>query len=359
MTLGGDDWLLGLMSGTSMDGIDAALIKSDGSRVLEQGPRITLPYDASQRALLESVMGNTADCQEVETALTHWHHQAVSSLLEQAGLKASDVSLIGFHGQTTFHDPKKAVTRQIGDGALLAKLCGIAVVNDFRSADVAAGGEGAPLAPLYHRALAKDLEKPLMVLNIGGVSNITFLGQDETVLACDTGPGNGLLDDWMMKHFDMPMDEGGKVAASGTLDPLVLAGLLDHGYFSEAPPKSLDRYDFSPELVQALNPMDGATTLTAFTAAAVAKVLPFLPERPNRCLVTGGGRRNPFMMDLLTRELDMPVEPVEVVGWDGDALEAQAFAFLARRSQLGLPLSLPTTTRVAAPCKGGVLHLAS
>ncbi|WP_419905497.1 anhydro-N-acetylmuramic acid kinase [Kiloniella sp.] len=353
-----NDWLLGLMSGTSMDGIDAALIKSDGESVLEQGPTHSFSYSADQRAMLQAVMGEGKDTTNAEEALTRWHHTAVQELLGKASLKASDVELIGFHGQTTFHDPARGITKQIGDGDLLASLCGIPVVNDFRSADVAAGGEGAPFAPLYHQALAMDITKPIMVLNIGGVSNITYLGSDGSVLACDTGPGNGLLDDWMAKHFDQTMDEGGKIAASGRVDQKVLAQMLNKTFFSLEPPKSLDRYDFSNDPVQGLSPEDGAATLTAFTAAANARILPFLPQSPDQWLVTGGGRHNPVLMDALREELKVSVEPVETVGWDGDALEAQAFAFLAKRSQLGLPLSLPTTTKVPEPCFGGVLHAA-
>ena len=351
-------WLLGLMSGTSMDGIDVALIKSDGETVLEQGQTHSFSYNNDQRALLQSVMGEGKETSVAEEALTRWHSEAVQQLLNKAGLEASDIELIGFHGQTTFHDPARGITKQIGDGKLLAKLCGIPVVNDFRSADVAAGGEGAPFAPLYHQALARELTKPIVVLNIGGVSNITYLGPDGSVLACDTGPGNGLLDDWMFKHFGKAMDEGGRVAASGHVNQAVLSKMLDNPFLSQEPPKSLDRYDFSSEHVQRLNPEDGAATLTTFTAAANAKVLPYLPQAPEKWFVTGGGRHNPVLMDALREALKVSVEPVESVGWDGDHLEAQAFAFLAKRSQLGLPLSLPTTTKVPEPCHGGVLHAA-
>ncbi|MEH6630984.1 MAG: anhydro-N-acetylmuramic acid kinase [Halopseudomonas aestusnigri] len=358
MTDKNNGWLLGLMSGTSMDGIDVALIKSDGVSVLEQGPTHSFSYTADQRALLQAVMGEGKDTARAEEALTRWHHLAVQELLNKAELQASDIELIGFHGQTTFHDPARGITKQIGDGKLLAKLCGIPVVNDFRSTDVATGGEGAPFAPLYHQALARNLIKPIVVLNVGGVSNITYLGPDGLVLACDTGPGNGLLDDWMFKHFDKAMDEEGRIAASGQVNQAVLSKMLDNPFFSQEPPKSLDRYDFSSEHVQGLSPEDGAATLTAFTAAANARVLSYLPELPENWYVTGGGRHNPVLMNALRKALKVSVEPVESVGWDGDHLEAQAFAFLAKRSQLGLPLSLPTTTKVPEPCLGGVLHAA-
>ncbi|MFD2206174.1 anhydro-N-acetylmuramic acid kinase [Kiloniella antarctica] len=351
-------WLLGLMSGTSMDGIDVALIKSDGEEVFEQGPTHSLLYTTEQRAQLESVMGASKETTEAEEALTYWHNDAVHQLLQKEALKYSDIELVGFHGQTTFHDPARGITKQIGDGALLSKLCGIPVVNDFRSADVAAGGEGAPFAPLYHQALARDLNKPIVVLNIGGVSNITYLGPNGFVLACDTGPGNGLLDDWIFKHFGKSMDEDGRIASSGKVDQAALTKMLDNPFFSLDPPKSLDRYDFSSEYVQGLSPEDGAATLTAFTAVVNTKVLSYLPQVPEKWLVTGGGRHNPVLMDALREGLKTSVDPVENVGWDGDALEAQAFAFLAKRSQLGLPLSLPSTTKVPDPCLGGVLHAA-
>jgi anhydro-N-acetylmuramic acid kinase len=351
-------WLLGLMSGTSMDGIDAALIKSDGHSVTETGATLSYNYGPEQRSLLQSVMGEGKDVRDAEEQMTRWHHNAVMALLDKANLTPADIELIGFHGQTTFHDPSRRITIQIGDGELLARLSGIPVVNDFRKADVAAGGEGAPFAPLYHQALARGLEKPLVVLNIGGVSNITYLDPDGTVLACDTGPGNGLIDDWVAKHFGQSMDEGGKIAAKGAVSTTALDVMLDNRFFDLAPPKSLDRYDFNLDAVQNLNPEDGAATLTAFTAAVNAKIVDFLPARPERWVVTGGGRHNPVLMDALRSALRATVDPVESVGWDGDALEAQAFAFLAKRSQLKLPLSLPTTTKVPEPCLGGVLHAA-
>ncbi|WP_417431474.1 anhydro-N-acetylmuramic acid kinase [Kiloniella sp.] len=356
--MGTDKWLLGLMSGTSMDGIDAALIKSDGHNVTETGATLSYDYTPAQRTLLEGVMGEGKDVQDTEAQMTRWHHDAVMALLDKANLAPDDIELIGFHGQTTFHDPSRRITIQIGDGDLLAKLSGIPVINDFRKADVAAGGEGAPFAPLYHQALAQELEKPLVVLNIGGVSNITYLDPDGTVLACDTGPGNGLIDDWVQKHFGQSMDEGGKIAAKGAVNATALNTMLNNGFFDQAPPKSLDRYDFNLDAVQKLNPEDGAATLTAFTAAVNAKIVSFLPTRPERWVVTGGGRHNPVLMEALRSALGVTVDPVERVGWDGDALEAQAFAFLAKRSQLKLPLSLPTTTKVPKPCLGGVLHAA-
>ena len=229
-------------------------------------------------------------------------------------------------------------------------------MNDLRSADVAAGGQGAPLASLYHCALAHDLDKPLAVLNIGGVANVTWIGSNETVLAFDTGPGNGLIDDWVLQTIKRPMDEGGQLAREGQVNDEILTQLLTHPYFNQVPPKSLDRLDFSLEPVAGLTPMDGAATLTAFTAEAVRNSLAYFPEAPTRWLVCGGGRHNESLMNCLQKSLGVAVEPVETVGWSGDALEAQVFGFLAARSLQKMPITLPTTTGVKQPMTGGVLH---
>ena len=358
-------WALGLMSGTSLDGIDAALLRSDGEAWLEAGVFATYPYEPAFRDRLRAVLGpgKARDAvATVEHELTQLHVAAVRALLAEAGLSgdgpaAARVGLVGFHGHTVWHDPAAGRTRQIGDGALLAAETGIDVVCDFRNADMAAGGQGAPLAPLYHVALAAALEKPLAVLNLGGVANVTWIGAAEgAVLAFDTGPGNALIDDWVRAAAGRPFDQDGALARAGSVDQRALAALLDHPYFALPPPKSLDRDAFDPAPVRELSPADGAATLTVFTAAAVASGLAQLPAPPRRWLVTGGGRHNPAIMAVLADRLKAPVEPVEAAGWNGDALEAQAFAYLAIRSLRGLPLSLPGTTGVRAPTRGGVLH---
>lgn len=355
-------WALGLMSGTSLDGIDAALLRSDGERILELGSFLTHPYDEAFRRDLRALLGGrepAAKVSEVESELTRRHADAVEALLGLAGLTPAEIDLIGFHGQTILHEPDRRRTWQIGDGAYLARLTGIDVVADFRSCDVAAGGQGAPFAPLYHAALARDLEKPLAVLNIGGVSNVTWIPEDdERALAFDCGPGNALMDDWLARHFGLAFDEGGRIAAQGAIDEDRLARLCGHPYFRHSPPKSLDRNDFeeSAKDIMAgagLSPVDGLATLAAFTAEAVALALAQLPEPPRRWLVTGGGRLNEFLMTQLAERLGASVDPVEAVGWNGDALEAQAFAYLALRSRAGLPLSLPGTTGVPQPMTGG------
>lgn len=352
-------WALGLMSGTSLDGVDAALVRTDGIRVLEFGPFRTEPYDAAFRERLRATLGGKGDVAGVERDLTEIHAAAVKSLLREAGRETAD--LIGFHGHTILHAPEMRRTWQIGDGALLARQTGIDVVHDFRSADVAAGGEGAPLAPVYHAALAAALERPLAVLNVGGVANVTWIDGPPSapnLIAFDTGPGNALVDDWVRRHDGRLYDAEGALAASGEVDEDVLARLLDHDYFDRRPPKSLDRDAFSTAPVAKLSAPDGAATLTAFTARAVARAVAHFPAPPKRWLVTGGGRHNKTLMEALAACVPGTVDPVEAARWDGDGLEAQAFAYLAVRSLRGLPLSFPGTTGVARPMAGGVLRRA-
>jgi anhydro-N-acetylmuramic acid kinase len=348
--------VIGLMSGTSLDGVDAALLETDGVRIGRFGPALTLPYKAELRrrlrALLDRAAGLAPDDAELAVLtreLTLHHLEAIRALGEEA-------DLIGFHGQTILHDPPRR-TWQIGDAALLAEATGLPVVHDFRSKDVAAGGEGAPLVPVFHAALAARLEKPLAVLNIGGVANLTWIGGEDDFWACDTGPGNGPLDDWALRHLGTPADWEGRLARSGRPDPRVLARLLRHPYFERPPPKSLDRLSFSETLATSglarLDPPTGAATLVAFLAESVACALAFAPAPPLRLLVTGGGRRNPAILEALAARLGIPVAPVETVGWDGDALEAQCFAFLAARARKGLPLTFPSTTGIPLPLPGG------
>jgi len=352
---------IGLMSGTSMDGIDIALIESDGKTVSKRGAYATYPYAESLRQRLSGIIGRKPDGSDeialIARDVTDAHAEAVEDFLSRTGIDRASVDLVGFHGQTVFHDPENGLTCQLGDGARLSQALGISVVSDFRSADVAAGGQGAPLAPLYHAALAAPIEPPLGILNLGGVGNLTWISADGGIIAFDTGPANALVDDWMARHTGAAMDEDGKVARQGVINEPALATLLDNPYFSAAYPKSLDRDHFDASRVDGLSLEDGAATLIAFSAEAVGRAQSLLPSPPTRWLVTGGGRHNPVMMAALRRVLDRPVEPVEAVGWSGDAMEAQAFAYLAVRSLYGLPLSLPSTTGVSAPMPGGVVHL--
>jgi anhydro-N-acetylmuramic acid kinase len=348
---------IGLMSGTSMDGIDAAVIETDGGMALAIGESLAESYDAPFRERLASVMGGKGPVAAVERELTERHAAAVEALMEAAGLEASDVDVVGFHGQTILHRPDAGRTWQIGDGGLLARRLGVPVVNDFRSADVAAGGQGAPFAPAYHRALTADFDKPVAVLNLGGIANITWIGAGaEDMIAFDTGPANALLDDWVRRTSGAAFDQDGKLAAQGRPHPELTARFLKLAYFGQPPPKSLDRFDFDLSLVEGLSPEDGAATLVDFTAGSVARGLEILPERPKRVIACGGGRRNPVLLQAIATALDLPVETAEEASWQGDFIEAQAFAYLAVRSLKGLALSYPGTTGVAEPTRGGVLH---
>ena len=347
---------LGLMSGTSLDGIDAALIETDGETVSRCGPGLTLPYPADLRAALRRAAVAGEGVAQAERAMTDLHADAVACLLDQAGIGAAEIGAIGFHGHTLSHRPAEGHTHQIGDGARLAAATGIRVVNDFRTADVAAGGQGAPLVPVYHRALAADLPRPLAVLNLGGVGNVTWIGADGDLIACDTGPGNALLDDWAAEHTGLPCDQDGRLAAEGRVDLDRVAVFLADPWFERPPPKSLDRDDFAAlagRLTLGLSAADGAATLAAFTVGAIGALVPHLPAPPTRWLVSGGGRHNPVLMAGLAALLAAPVDPVDAVGWDGDSLEAQAFAFLAVRVLAGLPTTFPATTGVAVPMGGG------
>jgi anhydro-N-acetylmuramic acid kinase len=345
---------LGLMSGTSLDGIDVAAIATDGERHVAAGPSLTVPYADDFRERLRGVLGGSGPVAVVERELTLLHAAAVALFRRAHPDRRFD--LVGFHGHTILHRPAERRTWQLGDGALLATLAGVDVVGDFRSADVMAGGEGAPLAPLYHAALAAGMAKPVAVLNLGGVANVTWIGAaDDDILAFDTGPGNALLDDWARRHTGQAADYDGALARTGRAEEARLARFLEHPYFTRKPPKSLDRDDFREAVPVDLGPADGAATLTAMTAAAVAASVRHFPAPPEEWLVCGGGRRNPALLAALARRLGQPVRPVEAVGWDGDGMEAQAFAYLAVRSVLGLPLSLPATTGAPHPVGGGRL----
>lgn len=343
---------LGLMSGTSLDGIDAAIIKTNGESVLESGPSLTVHYDDAFRNRLRAHIRGELPRAEVEEELTKLHADAVAMLREKT---PDTIELIGFHGQTTLHRPHEGVTVQIGNGALLAELTGIDVVCDFRTRDVEEGGQGAPLVPLYHAALAHALPKPLAILNIGGVANLTWLGAKGEIIAFDTGPGNALINDLMHKYTSQEYDAGGKLALSGRVDEARVRQWLNDPFFSKPAPKSLDRNHFDVTAAYTLPLNDAAATISEFTAAAVRKAAELLRMPKSAWYICGGGRHNAFLMQSLAQKLG-DVQNADVLGWNGDALEAQAFAYLAVRSLKGLPLSLPTTTGVKEPVTGGVLH---
>jgi anhydro-N-acetylmuramic acid kinase len=341
------------MSGTSLDGIDVAMIETDGRDLVSPGPASTIPYPPEFRERLRSVLGGIGPVAEIEAELTGLHGDAVEQFLREH--PGEEVDIVGFHGHTILHRPAERRTWQIGDGGLLAERLGFDVVADFRSADVAAGGQGAPLAPLFHAALAADLPKPLAILNVGGVANVTWIGEGEEILAFDTGPGNALIDDWVHRHTGAAADFEGARARAGRPAAAHVTRFLANPYFARRPPKSLDRDEFRDAVPLELSLEDGAATLTEMTAAAVAASTRHFPGAPLAWLVTGGGRYNPALMAALQRSLGVAVRPIEAAGWDGDAIEALAFAYLAARSREGLPLSLPSTTGVPQATCGGRL----
>lgn len=368
---------IGLMSGTSLDGIDVALIESDGERVRvvksangfidPLGPTGYRGYSEAEKTLLGEA---TRDAEaidhrndrpgrlpEAEDFVTRAHAEAIEAFLAANGLSAADIDIVGFHGQTVIHRPKLGLTVQIGDGAALARRLGIRVVSDLRANDVAQGGQGAPLVPVFHKALAEaaGFAGPLGILNIGGLANATLIDSSGTMLAFDTGPGNGPINDWMKERTGRDFDEDGATAARGRVDEELLENLLGHPLILRAPPKSLDRNWFSHRLAGYLTVEDGAATLTAFAAHAVARSLAFASERPTRWIVGGGGARNRTLMAMLERLLEAEVMNADAIGWSSDFLEAQAFAYLALRALEGLPLTYPTTTGVAAPVTGGTV----
>jgi len=359
---------IGLMSGTSLDGIDAALLETDGEGAVRPVAFVGTPYGDEDRAALSAATelallfndpGEHPLIERAETLLKRTHAAAVAALQEQAGIEARTVDVIGFHGQTVAHRPDKGWTWQLGDGAALAAATGIDVVADLRIDDVRAGGQGAPLLPIYHAARAAEMARPVAVLNLGGVGNITYVGEGDELIAFDTGPANGLVDSWVEAESGARYDEGGALAASGRVDEAVLTAMLDHSFFELPIPKSLDRHDFTIQPARGLSAADGAATLTAFTAACVAEAIDRLPARPTRLIVGGGGRHNPVMLRMIAERTGVVVEPSDAHGWDGDALEAEGFAYLAVRSLKGLPITFPGTTGVSAPLTGGTLYRAT
>lgn len=352
------------MSGTSLDGVDVAVLRTDGRDIAGFGRSAYYDYTAQERKVIAAGFGL-------------WSGEAVEAaaqVIEAAHLEAldafRDVDLIGFHGQTLAHAPRLQGTLQVGNGAMLAERLGVPVVWDFRSADVELGGEGAPLAPFFHHACARYIkaQEPVAFLNLGGVGNLTWVDpaipepqMEGALLAFDTGPANAPVNDLMQQRLGLPYDKDGAVARGGTVETGALELFLAEPYFARMPPKSLDRNDFDEivALVRELSDADAAATLTAMCAAGVAEAMQHCPTPPARVLVTGGGRRNPVLMQMLSVSLDCPVVPIEEVGLDGDMLEAQAFAYLAVRVARGLPTSCAGTTGVRAAVGGGTVSVPS
>ncbi len=350
-----------------MDGVDVAIVETDGQEIVTLGRTRFFPYAEADRTLLRRAVAEAASLDDrrarpgclalAEAMITSRHVEAVEAFLATNSIDRATVDLIGFHGQTVLHRPARRLTVQIGDGAALAKRLGIKVVHDFRAADVARGGQGAPLVPVFHRALAATAGflEPVAFINIGGVANLSFIAPGEEPIACDTGPGNGLLDDLMLKRLGAAFDRDGAAASRGKADAAVLSELLAHPFFLAPPPKSLDRNDFLGTAVESLATEDAAATLSAFTAASIACVLPLLPSRPSLAIVCGGGAHNKTLLRELADRLPCPVVLAETFGWSSDAMEAQAFAYLAARRENHLPITFPMTTGVDKPLEGGVI----
>ncbi|WP_420825543.1 anhydro-N-acetylmuramic acid kinase [Terrihabitans soli] len=358
------------MSGTSLDGVDAALIETDGEAIEAFGPSLYRPYSEAERGLLRAALAagteitersdRTGILGEAETLINQSHAETVENLLKMAGVRPSHVDVVGFHGQTVIHKPAIKLTVQLGDGPWLAERLGIAVVHDIRAADIEAGGQGAPVVPVFHRALAGagKLPEPAAILNIGGVANVTWVGPGGDLNAFDTGPGNALLDDLMRARNGQEFDKDGEIARRGTTDKSVLYALLTSDFFAKKPPKSLDRFHFHEKALTAvahLSTEDAASTLVDFTAATIALSVQHMKEAPKRWVVAGGGARNLAILAALRERIAVPVSTAEDMGWSIDALEAQAFAYLAVRSLKGLPNTYPSTTGVPTPVSGGVL----
>jgi anhydro-N-acetylmuramic acid kinase len=365
-------WAVGLMTGTVLDGnIDVALLKTDGESIERFGAYTLAPYPQEIRDTLEQTLTEARQWNfegpdpgifaRAEEMLTRAQSAAVKQLVESAGLGLDEIGVVGFHGQSVLHRAPQpgriGATRQLGNGELMHQLLGVKVAYDFRSADVRAGGQGAPLAAIYHQALLRGLgtHGETAVLNLGGVANVTYWDGADRLVAFDTGPANAPLNDFMKARGLGEMDRDGALARRGTVDEVRLAELLKHPYLSAPPPKSLDRFDFTAAMADGLDPATGAATLTAFTAGAVGKGLDQLPTRPTRLVVCGGGRHNPLLMEMLKTRAGVEAVPAEAVGWRGDAIEAECFAFLAVRVLRGLPISFPTTTGAPHPLLGGRL----
>ncbi|MEO1066103.1 MAG: anhydro-N-acetylmuramic acid kinase [Pseudomonadota bacterium] len=355
--------IIGTMSGTSMDGVDVALLKTDGEGLCEPGATHMRPYNASERAAIRDAAqsfgqdgaGNDDLIRSAEDAVTNAHIEAISALMEAEDLTADDIDLVGFHGQTLFHAPDKGVTVQTGDAKRLVHALATDVVHDFRTVDVAAGGEGAPLVPIFHKVLVTNaaVEGPVAVVNIGGVANATIIDGDD-LIAFDTGPGSALIDDWIRSRTSKTFDQWGRIAGEGRVNEIIVNEMLADPYFDRQPPKSLDRDTFSWQALDRVSLADGAASLTAFSARSIAKGLSAFGIKT--CFVTGGGAHNRTMMRMLTEASGLQPQPMDLLGLDGDFVEAYAFAYLAARVAADLPITFPGTTGVATPLTGGSIE---
>jgi anhydro-N-acetylmuramic acid kinase len=358
--------VIGMMTGTSFDGIDAAIIRTNGEKIDELGLTKAINYSEEFRKKIRLLLGKKVDLElflDVNNKLAVRHAELVNQLLKKANLKNNEIDLIGFHGQTIYHNSGAGHTLQIGNAALLSELTGISVVSDFRTKDIATGGQGAPLVPLFHKAICESLGKPIAILNIGGVSNITYLGSNNEIIAFDTGPGGALLDDWMYHNVGKSFDDEGNFAKQGLPYKELLKHFMENKYFEKKPPKSMDRNAFKNvvEKLHNLNAKDAAATLTYFIAESIYSASKFLPQPPTKWLVCGGGRKNKFLLSILKKEYGLNILLMDTVLLDGhvadgDFMEAQAFGFLATRSYYHLPITLSTTTGSTRAVSGGAFY---
>jgi anhydro-N-acetylmuramic acid kinase len=349
------DFYIGLMSGTSLDGVDASLVQTNGDKYFLPLADLHLPYPEDFRKKIKAVTRGTCPFYMVEDILTDYHAKAVMKLLKMAGKEAADIKAIGFHGQTIFHDPTQKITWQIGNPYKLAESTGIDVIHDFRRRDVALKGQGAPLVPVFHKCIMEDEIQPVGVVNIGGVANITYIDKD-TLIAFDTGPGNSLIDDAVNKFYNLPFDDQGRLASKGSVDYEFVERILSHNYFQKAPPKSLDRNEFSLAVnkIQAQNPDYIIATLTFLTAKSIIDALSLLPKEPKIIYLCGGGSKNLTLiqqMRELGRQQGKVTEFANILQkkLNPDFIESQAFAYLAARFCHNLPSAFPSTTGAIRP----------
>ncbi|MCW4114650.1 anhydro-N-acetylmuramic acid kinase [Aurantimonas sp. MSK8Z-1] len=364
---------IGLMSGTSLDGIDVALLDTDGAGLVRRGPSRGYPYEAAFRERLAAALqaaksiedrdARPGDLAALDREIAERHAEAVRRFAADCGIDLASVDLVGFHGQTVLHRPEWGLTVQIGDGQRLAEALGLPVIHDMRAADMAAGGQGAPLVPAYHAALAAGLpdalqpEGPVAFVNIGGISNVTFIDGEAEPVAFDSGPGMALIDQWVQREAGIPFDQNGTIASEGGIVATLAASYLDAPFFERPAPKSLDRFDFAVPEKGAGALEDVARTLAFVTAEAILKAAEQMPRQPRLWIICGGGRRHPLIMqDLREGAARRGARAIlaEEAGLDGDAMEAEAWAYLAVRSVKGLPLTFPGTTGCRAPTTGGV-----
>jgi anhydro-N-acetylmuramic acid kinase len=365
---------IGLMSGTSMDGIDLALLSTDGESIVERGPSFFVPYEAAFRREIEAGLedartigqrgerpGQLAD---LEQEITVRHAHAMRTFLASAARDWAQPEIIGFHGQTVLHRPQVGLTVQLGDGVRLAELTGVPVVYDMRANDMRHGGQGAPLVPAYHAALARSLgdafstKYPMVFVNVGGISNVTYVPRDGDPIAFDSGPGNALIDQWVQRDGGVPFDADGAIASEGGIVSTVVSAYLDNPFFLKSGPKSLDRNDFSLSKASGLELADGARTLAAVSAEAILRSAEHMPVSPKLWIVCGGGRKNPYIVGDLrsgAEKAGADVILAEEAGFNCDSMEAEAWAYLAVRSAKGLPLTFPSTSGCRTPVTGGLL----